>query len=247
MLCFHASCRNEVVSALRIIPVLDLKGGVVVRARAGRREEYLPIETPLSSSAEPVAVVEGLRKLYAFDTFYCADLDAIEGGEPNAQSLDALESMPSPPTIWLDAGCNEAGTLEAMLARRNLCTVLGTESQKDARLLARFARHSSLVLSLDFFADGYRGPREILEDTTHWPQTIIVMTLARVGVGTGPDFERLAEIKGRAGNRNIIAAGGVRHAGDVEALAAIGIDGVLVATALHDGRITPEQLVELQG
>ena len=33
---------------MEIIPVVDLKGGVVVRARMGQREEYRPIETPLS-------------------------------------------------------------------------------------------------------------------------------------------------------------------------------------------------------
>lgn len=234
------------VSALRIIPVLDLKGGVVVRARAGRRDEYLPIETPMSASAHPAAVAAGLRTLFPFDTFYCADLDAIGGATQNRSALDALAAMPLPPTVWLDAGCNEAGPLEAMLSKPNMRTVLGTESQGDAGLLAKFARHPSLILSLDFFGDGYRGPREILDDATHWPQTIIVMTLARVGVGAGPDIERLEDVKRRAGSRTIVAAGGVRDAGDIEALAAIGVDAVLVATALHDGRLTPAQLADLQ-
>ncbi|MGC4025989.1 MAG: HisA/HisF-related TIM barrel protein [Mesorhizobium sp.] len=232
---------------MRIIPVLDLKGGVVVRARAGRRGEYLPIETPLSSSAEPVAVVEGLLSLYPFDTFYCADLDAIGGALPNQRALDALAVMPNPPTIWLDAGYNKAGELEVMLSKPNIRTVLGTESQGDAGLLSKFTGHPSLILSLDFFADGYYGPHEILDDTTHWPQTIIVMTLARVGVGAGPDIERLEQIKSRAGSRTIVAAGGVRHADDVKALALIGVDAVLVATALHDGRLTPAQLADFQG
>jgi len=235
-----------VVPALRIIPVLDLKGGVVVRARAGLREEYLPIETPLSSSADPAAVAEGLRRLYPFETFYCADLDAIGGGAANQQALDALAAMSQPPVVWLDAGLNAAEQIDAMLSRPNLRTVLGTESQRDADLLARFADHPRVILSLDFFADGYRGPPEILHETARWPKTVIVMTLARVGVSGGPDIERLQEIKDRAGSRKIIAAGGVRHAADVEALTAIGIDGVLIATALHDGRITPGQLSELQ-
>ena len=34
---------------MEIIPVLDLKGGVVVRARMGERHLYAPIVTPLAA------------------------------------------------------------------------------------------------------------------------------------------------------------------------------------------------------
>ena len=33
---------------MEVIPVIDIKGGAVVRARMGRREQYRPIQTPLS-------------------------------------------------------------------------------------------------------------------------------------------------------------------------------------------------------
>ena len=38
---------------LDIIPVIDLRHGLVVRAVMGRRELYRPIETPLSRTADP--------------------------------------------------------------------------------------------------------------------------------------------------------------------------------------------------
>lgn len=230
---------------MRVIPVLDLKGGQVVRAASGRRDLYRPIVTPLSASAEPVAVAQGLRTLHSFAAFYVADLDAIEGRAPNAAAVDKLLTMPDAPELWLDAGFAEAEALEAVLERPRLRPVLGSESQRDEALLRRFRDHPDLVLSLDFFADGFRGPPAILDDAGLWPASVIVMTLAKVGSAAGPDFERLQAIKSRAGARAVIAAGGVRDAADLRRLSDLGIGAALVATSLHDGTVTAEQLASL--
>ena len=72
------------------------------------------------------------------------------------------------------------------------------------------------------------------------------MTLAKVGTAAGPDFERLEEIRAKAGDREIIAAGGVRNEADIRTLASLGIAAALVATSLHDGTLTPEQLASLR-
>ena len=231
---------------MRIIPVLDLKDGLVVRAQAGRRDEYRPIETPLSESADPLAVAEGLRGLHPFGAFYCADLDAIEGRPPNSSAVKRLCGMTDPPAIWLDAGFGKPSVLESAFRDPLVHPVLGTESQHDERLLREFAAHPRLVLSLDFFADGYRGPGEILDSADAWPNTVIVMTLERVGTDGGPDFELLRAIRQRAGNRKVAAAGGARHAGDIEMLSGMGVDAVLMATALHGAKLTPSQLTALQ-
>ena len=52
---------------MRIIPVLDLMDGLVVRARFGDRASYRPIETPLSPDAQPLHVAAGLLRLFPFD------------------------------------------------------------------------------------------------------------------------------------------------------------------------------------
>ena len=64
------------------------------------------------------------------------------------------------------------------------------------------------------------------------------MTLARVGSGAGPDFDRYATIKKRAGGRAVYLAGGLRDSGDLAAVKASGAAGILVASALHDGRVS---------
>jgi phosphoribosylformimino-5-aminoimidazole carboxamide ribotide isomerase len=230
---------------LRIIPVLDLKGGQVVRAEMGRRDRYRPIVTPLSASSDPVSVAAGLRTLHPFSAFYIADLDAIEGRAPNRETLARLREMPNPPELWVDSGIADGDALAAALAEPFLRPVLGSESQRDDALLRRFRDHPGLILSLDFFADGFRGPPAILEEADSWPQSVIVMTLAKVGSAAGPDFERLSQIKARAGNRSVIAAGGVRNEADIRALSALGIEAALVATSLHDGTLAPGQLASL--
>ena len=54
-----------------------------------------------------------------------------------------------------------------------------------------------------------------------------------------PQFRKaLAALLERAGARAVFAAGGVRGEDDLARLRAIGVAGVLVATALHDGRLS---------
>lgn len=219
---------------MQIIPVLDLRGGQVVRAAGGQRGDYRPIVTPLSASAEPNEVACGLRRLYPFNTFYVADLDAIEGGTLDRSSLENV------PEIWLDAGFRDEHAVQAALKQSGCHVVIGTESQIDTALLQRFHGNPRIILSLDFFADGYRGPEAILREPQLWPDRIIVMTLAKVGSAAGPDMERLRSVKDIAGDRKIYAAGGIRDDGDLQMLMELGVAGALIASALHDGSLMPD-------
>jgi phosphoribosylformimino-5-aminoimidazole carboxamide ribotide isomerase len=74
----------------------------------------------------------------------------------------------------------------------------------------------------------------------------IVLDLARVGSGEGPDATLLADLHARLPDIALLAGGGVRHAGDLHALAAAGAAGALVATALHAGAIDAGDLRALR-
>jgi phosphoribosylformimino-5-aminoimidazole carboxamide ribotide isomerase len=84
-----------------------------------------------------------------------------------------------------------------------------------------------------------------LNDANTWPAKIIVMTLARVGSASGPDMNRLTTIKSRVLNRQVYAAGGVRDANDLALLARAEISGALIATSLHNGKLTGAQIARL--
>jgi phosphoribosylformimino-5-aminoimidazole carboxamide ribotide isomerase len=223
---------------MEIIPVIDLKGGVVVRARMGQRDQYRPIETPLSPTSDPVDVVCGLLSVFPFSTLYVADLDAIERKGDARAALARVKSAFPRLEFWVDNGLHDAGKAQAFLERGTDHLVLGSEAQIDDALVASLKNDPRVILSLDFRGDSFIGPAPLLATSEIWPRRLIVMTLARVGSAAGPDLERLAQIRQPAGGRLLYAAGGVRDAGDLAALKRNGIAGVLVASAIHDGRLT---------
>ena len=222
---------------MKVIPVVDLMGGVVVRARMGERAAYRPIETPLAASPEPVAIVEGLLRLAPFSILYIADLDAIQRTGDNFAAVSRLRRAFPELRLWIDNGAADLGAVEA--TEKFGVPVIGSESQTDLTLVTRTA---SGVLSLDFRGDVFLGAGEIWTRPDVWPHDIIVMTLARVGAGAGPDIDRIRTVKATAGARRVYAAGGLRDARDLDTLEKVGAAGVLVASALHDGRLRPEDL-----
>jgi uncharacterized protein related to proFAR isomerase len=98
------------------------------------------------------------------------------------------------------------------------------------------------VLSLDYRGGRLLGNPEIERRIELWPNRLILMTLDRVGTGGGPDIDSLRRLRERAASRAVFAAGGVRSEADIIALEEAGIAGALVATALHDGRLSPAVL-----
>src|SRR5919201_2605160 len=96
-----------------VIPVIDLKGGVVVHARMGRRDEYRPMATPLSPTSDPLDVVRGLLSVHPFATIYVADLDAIERSGDNGAALRRLRAELPEVTFWVDRGLADPGAVQA--------------------------------------------------------------------------------------------------------------------------------------
>jgi HisA/HisF family protein len=225
-----------------IIPVLDLRGGIVVRAHMGQRNQYRPLESPLSATSDPIDVMRGLYSVYPFATFYVADLDAIMGTGNNDAALRRLRAEFTAAAFWVDNGVADLSSASSWLDAKLGHLVIGSESQRDAALVRQLAQHDRVVLSLDFRDQDFQGPQALLRETASWPRRLIVMTLGRVGSGAGPDVDRLCAIRDIADGRDIYAAGGVRDGADLAALKREGISGALVATSLHDGRLTGRDL-----
>ncbi|AZG77588.1 HisA/HisF-related TIM barrel protein [Methylocystis rosea] len=223
---------------MQIIPVIDIRNGAVMRARAGARDIYKPISTPLASTSAPADVVAGFLTLHPFEKIYIADLDAIEGRGDNRREIGALSECFPALRFMVDAG---AASCDWRGAARINC-VIGSESLRDSDSLHAATHDPNVVLSLDFRDEFFLGPDALDQSPKLWPRRIIVMTLTRVGVSAGPDFARVSQIIARAGDRRVFAAGGVRDADDLERLEAIGAAGALVATALHDGALTRADL-----
>lgn len=228
---------------MQVVPVLDLKRGVVVAARAGLRDDYRPLVSKLTAGTTPEAVLNGLLAWHAFRTAYIADLDALMGRGSQAEQVVELARRHPHVEFWFDQGI--AGlAFAAALEVANIVSVVGTESLEIGDLRRwREVRGSDFILSLDYIGNRLVG-REFA-DPSEWPGRVIVMTLARVGSGQGPDFARLSAYRSRYPDKDWIAAGGVRNAADLAELAGKGMGAALVSRALHEGSITREELEEL--
>jgi phosphoribosylformimino-5-aminoimidazole carboxamide ribotide isomerase len=233
--------------AMRIVPVLDLKGGLVVHARRGARADYAPLSSPLVEGCEPVPVARALCAACRTNRLYVADLDAL-GGAPAGEAI--LSGLSSVAETWVDAGAttrDRAAALQRAGAARN---VVGTESLgAGAATAGSVCTPPPLVLSVDLRGGRLISPDPELDGREPAAAAalaralavseLLVIDLARVGSGSGPPLEAVAELAAALPDVEIYAGGGVRDDADLRALESAGAAGALVATALHEGRITP--------
>jgi phosphoribosylformimino-5-aminoimidazole carboxamide ribotide isomerase len=242
---------------MRIIPVIDLKYGQVVRGVAGRRAEYRPIVSCLTDSSQPANVALAFRVGLGLHTLYLADLDAIAGSPPAIDVYESIRALGC--ELWVDAGVRDlphAETLAAAVER----VVVGLETIAGPDELAKICQQlgaARIVFSLDL-RDG-----EPLGDVSRWRhsepleiarqaveigvRSLIVLDLVRVGVGAGTGTEELCNELARSHPEvEIIAAGGVRGMDDLRRLSRCGVRGALVASALHDGTIGREEIEALR-
>ena len=229
-----------------VIPVIDLKNRQAVHAAGGDRTQYEPLSTRLCASSDPLEVAQAYLDFYPFTTLYIADLDAIEKTGSHHVLVERLLQQFPELSVWLDAGFSQFNELEAWTHNPRLRPVLGSESQSQAAIvramLAQYVAQNPL-LSLDYKNGQFLGPKELLDDPTIWPDEIILMQLDRVGANQGPKTDLPSESVPKG--KRFYAAGGVRDKADLERLAAAGYAGVLVASALHDGRLSKDDVAAL--
>lgn len=241
-------------SPASLIGVLDLMSGHVVRAVGGRRDEYRPVESRLCSTSAPLDVARAFRDAYGIERLYVADLDAIRGRTLHATEIAALAEAGF--RLTLDAGFRTAAGLDTVSDLGVECFVAAVESLPHADELDRFVERvgsERVRFSIDL-AGGVP-----MADPTRWKRTawtkaapvelaqqaaaagvtqLIVLDLHAVGTGAGPVTAALCcTIKATLPKASIWTGGGVRSLDDVVALTTSGADGVLVASALHDGTL----------
>ena len=226
---------------MKIIPVIDLKDGVVVHAQQGIRDLYLPINTPLCQSSDIYQVIEAFLGVYDFDTIYIADLNAItHQGDHDRLIRTVLASFPRM-TFWIDRGYQSFKQFPD-----NHLPVLGTECYRDDTAQELKTFNNRFILSLDYLMSEALGAKCLFSNPDLWPETLIIMTLNRVGSNQGPDLDKLNWFCTHYPHKNFIAAGGIRNIADLHALKQTGIQQALVASALHSGAVRGKDITNLQ-
>ncbi len=230
---------------MKIIPVIDLKNGVVVHAQQGQREHYQSIQSSLCRSSNVDQVIRAFLSLYAFDTFYIADLDALTGQGNHDDTINALLRCYPRIMFWVDQGYLPYRKRAAHLS--NCMPVLGSESYSENTIAEFNAFNGKFILSLDYKGDEMLGAKSLFDSSALWPNDIIIMTLAHVGSTKGPDFEKLRRFCQQFPTKNFIAAGGVRDVRDLIDLQIAGIGQALVASALHSGKLSAADIHHFSG
>ena len=225
---------------MEIIPVIDLKAGKAVHAKAGLREEYQPIQSPFCQDGDPLSLIKAFLDKYTFYRLYIADLDAITAIGNHDEKIRSIQRHFPFLVLWIDVGIRTNESLRQFYHQHRGRPVIGSETLTDSGVLTGEKNQLPMpVLSLDYNGDDFLGSNILESQPDIWPDEVIVMTLDHVGSNRGPDFTRLRQVKNLAGSRRVYAAGGIRNNQDMQQLASAGINGVLVATALHNGQINP--------
>ena len=254
----------------RIIPALDLKDGVVVHGIRGEREKYQPIESVLSISSEFSPIVDGFVQQLGLREFYVADLDAIMSSmkkdhlnfvaRKNAESVNTLEPL----SFMMDAGVYDVDGVGKVLEAGVDYVIIGTETLPSLAILQEIINRYSaerLVVSLDIKDTKIMSaaleisrltpPQALRELMELGIQHFILLELSKVGTGTGlnkrliKDCLTVLDVQPHKTIGSLILGGGVSGYEDLRWLAQAGVAGAIVATALHDGRLTREKLNQL--
>jgi phosphoribosylformimino-5-aminoimidazole carboxamide ribotide isomerase len=236
---------------MKIIPVLDVKDGIVVRGVGGQREDYRPIVSQLADSCQPLEIARAFREELGLRELYLADLDAIAGAAPAWRIYADIQDLGC--RLCVDAGVREISDARALWQHGMEHIVIGLETVAGPEVLRSICEElgaERIIFSLDLRDGKPLGRLESWKETDPFGiarqaiaigvNRLIILDLARVGVGQGAGTEELCRrLADGYPEVEIIAGGGIRDASDLDRLGDCGVKAVLVASALHDGRLRP--------
>lgn len=246
---------------MKIIPVLDILNQTVVRGVAGERDMYRPLQSDLTCSSEPLDLARAIRDEFGLSEFYVADLDAILHREQNQELYQRL--LADGFTFLLDCGLRTAADCGLLKDLSGITIIAGLETLTGAEELKTLVRQwgsERTVFSLDLkqgqplVSSAAGNLFAVLDDPLDVADLaraqgiaqMILLDLAQVGTGQGTGTEALCKtLRAQSPELTLITGGGIRNAAELQAQAALGVDAVLVASALHDGRLGRDTVLSL--
>ena len=238
---------------MRIVPVLDIQSGHVVRGIGGERHRYEPIRSPLVSSSAPEDVADAIERRFGLREFYLADLDAITGETPSLGVYRRLREAGF--RLGVDVGLRSLSAARELAEAGIESVFAALESLPSPAVLRDILSElgpERVVFSLDLLAGRHLGA------CGSWPESldvlvdavlemglrrVLVLDLAAVGRDAGPaPCDALGRLRRAQPALELWTGGGVRGIDDLRRLEDAGVDRVLVASALHDGRLVREDI-----
>lgn len=219
-----------------LYPAIDLRGGRCVRLYQGdfaRETVY---------GDDPVAVARSYEAAGA-PWIHVVDLDASRGQGSNRELVTAVAAAVSVP-VQTGGGVRDTSLLDEGVSR----IVLGSVAVGDPDLAARLidGAPGQVAIGLDHWDGEIRvrgweeGAGVELFEALAWPQlrgaaAFVVTNIARDATLEGTDLDGYRRLVA-ATDTPVVASGGVGSLDDLRALDRIGVSGVIVGTALYEGR-----------
>ncbi len=233
-----------------VIPAVDIRGGVAVRLVGGDpARETIVAEDPLATAR--AFADEGAPWLHV------VDLDAALGQADNTALIARLCRAVVVP-VQVGGGLRTAEQVAARLDAGAARVVVGTRAVREPAFAAAcVAAHGDrVVVALDVrgrrvAVDGWRASAGSLAKTLAQLERAGVTRFLATAVAAdgglgGPDCELYRWLTA-ATDRPVLASGGVSGEADLAELAACGVEGVVVGTALYRGALDLGQAVRRFG
>jgi phosphoribosylformimino-5-aminoimidazole carboxamide ribotide isomerase len=223
------------IQQFAIVPAVDVLDGRAVRLTQGDYRRVDDVGDPLElvrravESSPPCVHVVALA-------------DARDGGVSIDLARAAVEAA-APVPVQLGGGVRSPGDVSVLLDAGVARVVIGTAAF-GALPLADFVAAGEIAVAVDvadglvrtagWLASSGLTVNEALDRCTEaGVQHVICTAIDRDGTRSGPDLDLLRDARA-AYDGELFAAGGIRDAGDVEAVRKLGIDGVVVGRAWLD-------------
>jgi phosphoribosylformimino-5-aminoimidazole carboxamide ribotide isomerase len=236
-----------------IYPAIDLKGGACVRLLRGEMASATIFSSDPAGQARRFAA-------FGFDWLHVVDLDgAFAGRSVNGAVVRAIRAAVTS-RIQLGGGIRDRAAIDFWLDLGIDRVILSTAALREPELVHRAAADypGRIVVGIDA-----RDGRATTEGWAHC-STIRAVDLARRFVDSGiaaiayTDVARDGTLSGinlpavvnfaTEAGLPVIASGGITRFADIAALAAHapdGIVGAIVGRALYEGRLDPQEVLQL--
>ena len=228
---------NYFSDTMEIIPVIDIMNNIAVHGKSGDRDNYKPLKSVLCNSSNPANIINTYKKNGA-KKVYIADLDAIMENGNNFKCIKELDIYKI-----VDCGIKNKKDIQN-LEKLNFCDklIIGTETLDDLSIL----NNENIILSLDY-KDGKLLNYELdeilnnIQDNT----PLILLDISSVGTQKGINTELIKEIKRKKKTTNpLYIGGGIKDENDLIEAYNLNVDGVLIATAIHNGTLDFKEIIE---
>ncbi len=226
---------------------IDVKDGVVVRGKAGERREYCEVHKNsviIDNRSDFGYVIDRIKP----KNVYVADLDAIER---RGNNFDIFKKYSNRCKMIVDGGFTDANVVNtimdekrSMSNRSKLIPVLGTETF-NLRNIGNV--RGKCIVSIDIkeklldASKSFKSVENVLSYLNSF-SVYAVIVLPIHSVGTYKHDFTLVEKALKISDHPVITGGGISSISDMFRLKDMGVDGVLISSAIHDGRIDVEIL-----